>query len=120
MKNNRPKTIFCDLDGVLVEHNLLSKSIKPSHRLKLLPKTIEKLEEWESKGYNIILTTGRKESMRYSTQNQLFEAGIFYDQLIMGIGGGTRVLINDTKPDGSLTVECFCPKRNKGIGDINV
>ena len=47
----------------------------------------------------IILTTGRKEGMRRITEQQLESAGIVYDKLIMGIGGGARVLINDLKPD---------------------
>ena len=46
----------------------------------------------------IILTTGRKEGMRRITEQQLENAGIVYDRLIMGIGGGIRVLINDLKP----------------------
>ena len=64
-----------------------------------LPGTIKKLWEWDKAGHMIILTTGRKEGMRKSTEDQLRRAGIIYDMLIMGIGGGSRVLINDLKPD---------------------
>ena len=71
-------------------------------KMKLLKGTVEKLNEWDSKGYNIILVTGRKESMRKQTIEQLSDAGIIYDQLIMGIGGGSRVLINDFKKDSDV------------------
>ena len=45
--------------------------------------------------------------------------GIVYDQLIMGVGGGPRVLINDLKPGKDFnTATAFNLKRNTGI--INV
>jgi len=85
-----------------------------------LPGTIEKLTEWEVNGFRIILTTGRKESSRSVTEKQLAQAGIFYDQLIMGIGGGARYLINDKKSDGTIASFSFCPDRNQGIKDIEI
>ena len=117
----RPKTIFCDIDGTLVRHEKPSAATRPSFSMTVLDGTIEKLLEWDRKGYNIILTTGRKESLRESTVAQLHEAGIFYDQLIMGIGGGYRVLINDRKPDSADdTARAINLTRNKGIGSIEV
>ena len=88
--------------------------------MELLEGTIEKLMEWDVKGYNIILTTGRRESMRAVTEKQLSEIGIFYDQLIMGIGGGPRVLINDNKPNGEAYASAINIERNKGIKDIQI
>ena len=59
--------------------------------------------------------------MRKSTEIQLAEAGIMYDQLIMGIGGGVRVLINDTKPYGDFnTAEAINLNRNEGIKNIKI
>ena len=86
----------------------------------MLDGTLDKLNEWEHKGYNIILTTGRKESLRKVTEKQLSEAGIFYDQLIMGIGGGARYLINDKKSDGTIASFAISPDRNYGIKDIEI
>jgi hypothetical protein len=83
-----------------------------------LPGTVKKLSEWDSKGYNIVLITGRRESMRRATEEQLARLGVFYDQLIMGIGGGDRILINDNKPDGRETAFAINLERNKGIDDI--
>jgi len=118
--NNRPKTIICDIDGTLVEHENPTNNTPYSKKLKLLPGTIEKFIEWDASGYNIILITGRRESMRNSTEKQLSELGIFYDSLIMGIGGGNRILINDKKPDGAESAYAFNIERNTGIKNIKI
>lgn len=115
---NRPKTIFLDIDGVLINHtgNL-------SHQITALAieGTVEKLIEWDRKGYNLILTTGRRESMRELTIKQLQKLNIFYDDLIMGIGGGERIIINDRKPNNiSDTCRAINLDRNQGIKDIEL
>jgi histidinol phosphatase-like enzyme len=118
---NRPKTIFCDIDGTLVEHDSPLETTQPGYKLKLLPGTLEKLTEWDRKCYRIILTTGRRECSRKTTEKQLSEAGIIYDQLLMGISGATRVLINDKKPDGTTeTAFAYNLIRNKGIKDLEI
>ena len=122
---NAPKTIFCDIDGTLVIHpgsnNNHEELPKSKHKLQVLKGTLKKLWEWDSKGYRIILTTGRKESMRKATIKQLEKAGIIYDQLIMGIGGGQRYLINDLKAGRDYdTAISFNLKRDKGIKDIEI
>ena len=120
--NNRPKTIICDIDGTLVKHVSLDTSSKPNFKMELLPGTIKKLQEWDVKGYNIILISGRRESMRKVTEKQLSEVGIMYDQLILGVGGGERHLINDMKPDGRTgTAFSYNVKRNvEGINSLNI
>lgn len=114
------KTIFCDIDGTLVQHK--GDIVKQyTEDLELLDGTIKKLSEWDRKGYNIILTTGRREGMRAVTEEQLIKLGIFYDKLIMGIGSGKRVIINDRKPNSEdPTAEAFCVERNSGIKDLNI
>ncbi len=121
MKELRPKTLFCDIDGTLVKHESPLLSSKPGFVMELLPGTLEKLEEWDRAGYNIILTTGRRESMRSETERQLSEVGIIYDYLLMGIKGGKRYLINDRKPNRSENyAEAINLDRNEGIGDIEI
>ena len=89
--------------------------------MTLLPGTIKKLEEWDMKGYTVVLTTGRKESCRKVLEKQLAEAGIMYDYLLMGLGGGVRVLINDTKPYGDFdTAVSINLDRDEGIGELDV
>lgn len=112
------KTIFLDIDGCLIKHKgNLSKQILED--VELLPNVLEKLNEWESDGHRIILTTGRKKSMKKSTKKQLSKLGIFYDQLVMGCNRGERIIINDSKPDNNMvTCRAIEIKRNEGIGNI--
>ena len=119
--DKRPLTIFCDIDGTLVKHSKPTDSQKPTHTLELLDGTLEKLLEWDKMGYNIILTTGRKESLRRVTELQLEEAGIIYDHLIMGIGGGKRYIINDLKSNGKEEYAVAINlTRNKGIKNLEL
>ena len=117
---NKSKTIFCDLDGTLVKHRNPVEAQNPDLELEVLPGTHDKLREWDSKGYYIIITTGRKISARESTKKQLQRAGIFYDQLIMGFGGAFRYIINDRKPNGTDAACVHNIDRNKGIGDLDI
>jgi ribonucleotide monophosphatase NagD (HAD superfamily) len=118
---NKPKTIICDIDGVLLQHKNTGLSNQILGNPKPLDGTIEKLTEWDSKGYKIILITGRRESQRKSTTKQLDLLGIFYDQLIMGVGGGDRVLINDKKPNSDRdTAYAINLYRNEGIENVKI
>ena len=121
LKLNLKKTIFLDIDGCLIWHNG-NLSAQVTNEPKLLPGTIEKLDEWEAAEHKIILTTGRKESMRGVTEKQMEKLGIFYDQLVMGCNRGTRIVINDKKPDyPELEVAKKIEiDRNAGIKDIKL
>tara|TARA_Y100000592_G_C5465782_1_gene316620 strand:+ start:2041 stop:2406 length:366 start_codon:yes stop_codon:yes gene_type:complete len=121
MQNNKSKTIFCDLDGTLVEHSDPISIQDPDFKLKVLPGTHEKLKEWDSKGYYIIITTGRKVCAKSATINQLSKAGIIYDDLIMGFGGAARYIINDRKKDSNAnTAFAINLERNKGIMNVEL
>ncbi len=108
------KTIFCDIDGCLIEHQDFY-----SENMKVLPGTLEKLKEWDRAGYKLILTTGRRESSRNITVEHLEKAGIHYDHLIMGLGPDERVIINDKKPSSEEnTASSINLVRNQGIKDV--
>jgi len=114
------KTLFLDIDGCLIKHqgNLSTQILS---KTELLDGTIEKLNEWEGDGHRIILTTGRKESMRKFTEEQLLGLGIFYDQLVMGLNRGERIVINDSKPSNDMvTASAIQIKRNVGIKNIKL
>jgi phosphoglycolate phosphatase-like HAD superfamily hydrolase len=117
----RPKTIILDIDGTLLRHAGNMSRILESGTFEL-PGARKKLNEWDAKGYNIILMTGRRESAREFTEKQLTEAGFFWDQLIMGVGGGQRVLINDLKDDPEFgdTAVAIQVERNKGIEEVDI
>ena len=94
--SDKPKTIFCDIDGTILVHlHKISQVLQDAG--ELLAGVRDKFDEWDSKGHHIVLTTARKESARAHTVKQLADAGIIYDQLIMGVTSGVRVLINDKK-----------------------
>jgi len=112
-------TIFCDIDGTLVEHENIPNYTTP---LKVLPGTLEKLQKWNKEGYKIILITSRKEEDKEKLKKSLEEAGIIYHDLIMNLPSGTRYLINDRKPSSMLTQRAvaFEIERNQGIGKIEI
>lgn len=107
-------TIFCDLDGTLVEHE-----DQPSytHSLKVLPGTREKLAEWQQQGYHIALMTARPVAEEELLRQSLAAADVRYHRLIMGLPSGPRFLINDRRPSAMLTpqVGAFEVARNEGI-----
>jgi|TARA_B100000282_G_C31583171_1_gene422052 phosphoglycolate phosphatase-like HAD superfamily hydrolase len=124
---NLPKTVFVDIDGTIIKHhggleNSLNELLKPTYVPTALPNVQERIWEWDSKNYTVILTTGRKESSRRVTEEQLEKLGIVYDQLIMGIGPGPRVLINDADPDFPETKMAMgiTLERDEGIGSKKI
>lgn len=119
---SRPKTLFCDLDGTLVKHSNPIDIQNPTYELEVLPGVHNKLNEWDTKGYHVVITTGRKESAREATVKQMQRAGINYDQLIMGFGGGDRVLLNDRKPHepNRDTAYVINLERNNGVEDVEL
>ena len=118
---NRPKTIFCDLDGTLVKHSNPTDIQNPNLILEVLPGVHQKLIEWDTKGYHVVITTGRKESAREATVKQMQRAGINYDQLIMGFGGGDRILINDRKSNKKEdTAYAINLTRNTGVKNVEL
>lgn len=118
MKIEGLKTLFIDIDGTLLFHHGMPGQQTLMDTI-ILPGVIKKFAEWESKGYKFILVTGRKESERQLTKKQLADAGIQYDQLIMGINRGDRVIINDMKPNSNEpTAIAINVIRNEGIENI--
>ena len=90
----KPKTIFCDLDGTVFQH--VHRYSKIKDKIPILNEgVLEKFDLWDSIGHRIILMTARKESAREITEKHLNALGIPYDALIMGVTSGKRMLIND-------------------------
>jgi mannose-6-phosphate isomerase len=114
------KTVFCDIDGTLLEHTgSIQSNCTGSPRL--LPGAVDAIREWDRNNYRIVLTTGRKESTRRETEAYLTEMGIHYDHLIMGLPNGDRVLINDKKPHGVRnTAYAINLVRNQGVEHVSL
>jgi choline kinase len=95
-----PSTIFIDLDGTLVLHDtgLLGDEGKFSKELiPLDEQELQTLHELWNEGTKIVITTARPEFERINVLHGLTSMNIRFDQLIMGITGGTRYLVNDSK-----------------------
>lgn len=123
------KTIFIDIDGTIFPHVGSLTNIIDNYQDFLLqeplPGVREKFNEWAYKGYLIIITTARPRSLESITVQQLENAGLFYDGLIMGLPRGPRVVINDIKPATEeypelLTAEAVNLVRNEGLSGVNV
>jgi hypothetical protein len=89
------KTIFVDLDGVLVENS--SKHFNPKWGdTKEIPYNVRIINNlFTSKKANIVITTSRSDKCRIETINQLDKLGIKYHTLLMGLPHSQRILIND-------------------------
>jgi hypothetical protein len=118
--NELTKTIFLDIDGCIFRHK--GNISTQFNDAELLSGVLEKFVEWDTAGHKIILVTGRKESMRRLTEKQLLDAKLFYDQLIMGVNRGERVIINDKKPnnDSAKVASAIEIIRNEGLTNIKI
>lgn len=96
----RPQTVIVDIDGVIFRQIGLWPDIeKIDPQRDLLPGVRDKFLDWEAQGCRIIVMSGRADNYREITERQLRQAGIPYHYLIMAVGMGQRVLINNLKPE---------------------
>jgi len=105
-KNN---TYFIDLDGTVFRHSHRYSELKDD--VQLCDGVQEALDELDSRGDTIILVSARKESARALTEKILEDKMIPYDQLILGVSQGCRVIVNDVITKDS-------PTRARGVNVI--
>lgn len=104
--NNAPNTIFSDIDGTILEQMDFELMMKAETFEEISALTVplhsakKKMNEWYDGGAHIVLTTARPEELREFTEIQMEIADIPYHQLVMGIGWGNRVLINNLPTNG--------------------
>jgi len=109
----KPKTIFCDIDGTILKHRHRFSSVCATEP-ELLEGVKAKFDEWDSVGHTIVLCTARKESARQMTESQLTSLGIAWNYLLMGLSSGQRILINDKlnemDPERAVSVNLLTDK----------
>ena len=115
---NKPSTLFIDIDGTIFKHQHSISSVY-ENQPEILPGVREKLDAWDSLGHKIILVTARKESTRELTTNHLQRLAIPYDQLIMGVTSGIRVLINDSLDTSYSRAISINVPTDGGFGNID-
>jgi hypothetical protein len=112
-------SIFCDIDGTLVEHKDHSDcDVATTKKLN----HAETLNKWKNDGHKIILTTARNEKFRDKLVSFLDKLNIRYDSLIMGLPSGPRFLINDRKPSKIFATQANAIelKRNEGLVGVDI
>lgn len=98
MKNkNRPNTYFIDLDGTLIEHDDIYSTSQ--YMAPVLPGVKNLLDQLRIRGHRVIITTARCTAYKPVIEEWLRYHGLVYDQLITDLTTGTRVIINDIKPE---------------------
>lgn len=90
----KPKTIFLDLDGTILQHAHHFPSYEDS-KPTLLPGALDKVNEWIIAGHKIVITTARREVNRSIVESQLRELGLHWDYMVMDVSKGERFIIND-------------------------
>jgi hypothetical protein len=106
---NQPKTWFIDLDGTLVVHN----GYKNGGDV-LLDGVKEFFENLPKEDF-VIITTSRDVNFKIQTVDFLKKNNIRFNDIIFGLPTGERVLINDKKPDGTITSFSLNINRNGGL-----
>ena len=114
------RLIFIDIDGTMLKHPGSLENVF-SNEPEVLDGVIEKIQEWHINEDYIVVTTSRPESLRNVTIRQLEKASISYDQLMMGVPKGCRVIINDKKPGNNDTIAIGIElERNQGLRGIEL
>ena len=111
------KTIICDVDGTLTKY--MSGGHKDVYEKEhtILPGVFKRMKKWEAQGHNIILITGRRESVRERTESELRRLGIPFDMLLMGYADSGRILINDI--GSKVKAHAVNVTRDAGWNDID-
>jgi trehalose-6-phosphatase len=89
-------TYFVDIDGTLIKYRPFDQieTVAPEAITSVLDLIKSKYEE----GAHIVITTARPSELELFTKQELEKIGVKYHQLVMGIGRGTRYIINDKDP----------------------
>jgi hypothetical protein len=112
-------TIFCDIDGTILEHEDIPDYAAPS---PVLPGSREKLTRWTEDGYFVILCTARPDRDEVLLTHALRRLEIPFHRLVMGLPSGPRIVINDRKPYAMFTTQATSLEitRNQGIGALEL
>lgn len=110
----KTRTIICDIDGCVFKHHG-NGAAEQWCSADLLPGVVDRFNEWEAESACIVLMTARKESCRSRLEQALLRHGLFWDHLIMGVGHGERVIINDVTPQKPCSVRAINVTRNMGL-----
>jgi hypothetical protein len=105
------KTWFIDFDGTLVFQK--SHYSAEDH---ILPGVVEFFQTKIKKNDYVVITTAREEAQHKARiKNFLEKNNLRFDFILCGLPSGPRVVMNDTKPDGTVTAVAIPLKRDAGL-----
>ena len=108
------KTVIVDIDGTITKYMGGGHLAIMENDHEVLPGVVDKMREWEAQGHRIILMTGRRESVRQRTEDELRRLGIPFDTLLMGHADSGRILINDIGSRGNNKCHAIPVARDAG------
>jgi len=106
----QPKTWFIDFDGTLV-----TQRSHMSDTDTILDGTKAFFSDVVGELDHVIITTARAWEYKERIERFLETHGIRFNLVICGLPSGTRILINDKKPDGAITAYAYNLERDEGI-----
>lgn len=120
-KVTKNPTFFVDIDGTLVKYRKFSEL--SSAVLTPIQDVIDSVNHHYDNGSHIVITSARPIEYELFTKQELEKIGVKYHQLILGIGRGTRVILNDKDPENPEIPRAIGINFNRDMGleelDIN-
>jgi hypothetical protein len=119
-KITKNPTFFVDFDGTIVKYRKFSEL--STAVLTPIQDVIDFLNKSYDEGAHIVITTARPPQYELFTKQELEKLGVKYHQMIMGIGRGTRVVLNDKDPEMPDLPRAWGINftRDKGLQDIEI
>lgn len=119
-KITKHPTFFVDIDGTIIKYRKFQDIEKD--KAQPIHEVIDFLNNQFDLGSQIIITTARPEQYRNYTINELQEISLKYHQLIMNLGRGTRVILNDNDPDSPHIDRAvgISLERNQGFKNVDL
>ena len=119
-KITKNPTFFVDIDGTIVKYRKFSEL--STSVLTPIQDVIDYLNKSYDEGAHIVITTARPPQYELFTKQELEKLGVKYHQMIMGIGRGTRVVLNDKDPEMPELPRAWGINftRDKGLQDIEI
>lgn len=110
----QPRTWFIDFDGTLV-----TQKSHMSDNDVILPATIDFFDKVVQEDDCVVITTARNHDHKSRIEEFLSKNKIRYNVILCGLPTGSRILINDKKPDGTLTAYAHNLNRDEGINILD-
>lgn len=111
------KTYFIDIDGTIFPHMTaeeLDDVYKTNHETHILP-GVEEYWETFNEDDVIIISTARPGKYRHYTERNLRLYNLRFDYLLMDIGTGPRILINDVTDKEPIKAIAYNIPRDGGL-----